>query len=94
MLKKIGAEAGLSARREDIKQADKIILPGVGSFDYAVSNLEKLMLRDVLEERVRKEEIPILGICLGAQLMTAGSKNFAEGMRAFIEKRKPEYTPE
>ncbi len=74
MLKKIGAEAGLSARPEDIKQADKIILPGVGSFDYAVSNLEKLMLRDVLEERVRKEEIPILGICLGAQLMTAGSQ--------------------
>lgn len=74
MLKKIGVKAFLSSRSEDIEKAEKLILPGVGSFDNAVSNMSQLKLLDVINQKVLKDKIPILGICLGAQLMTRNSE--------------------
>lgn len=57
-----------------IKNADKIILPGVGAFDTGMKNLLRLGLISVIEEKVLKEKTPILGICLGMQLMTIKSE--------------------
>lgn len=73
MLRKIGAEAVISSNREDVKKADKIILPGVGAFDNGMKNLNKLELVPVLNEKVIGNKIPILGICLGMQLFTKTS---------------------
>ncbi len=74
MLKKIGVNCIVSRRIEDIEAADKFILPGVGSFDYGMEQLVKSGLLEVLNKKVIKDKIPILGICLGAQLMTQGSE--------------------
>jgi len=74
MLKKIGVKACLSSRNEDIGKAEKLILPGVGSFDNAVSNISELKLMDVINQKVLSDKTPILGICLGAQLMTRNSE--------------------
>ena len=68
MLKKIGAKAIISSKNEDIKMANKLILPGVGAFDNAMENLNALQLIDLLNHRVLIDKIPILGICLGTQL--------------------------
>ena len=57
-----------------IKTANKIILPGVGHFQKAIENLIKLNLLDVLNEAVLVKQIPILGICLGMQLMASHSE--------------------
>lgn len=57
-----------------IKNADKLILPGVGHFGKAMSNLVTLGLFDNLNETVLVRKTPILGICLGMQLMTNGSE--------------------
>lgn len=54
---------------EDIKKADKLILPGVGAFKYGMKNLQELGLIDVLNEEVLLKKKEILGICLGMQLM-------------------------
>jgi len=54
--------------------ANKIILPGVGSFDTGVLNLRNSGLGAVLNEEVMARKKPILGICLGMQLLTAGSE--------------------
>jgi len=78
MLKKIGVEAKRSSLATDIEEAGKLILPGVGSFDSGISHLEDLDLVGSLHRRVSQEGTPILGICLGAQLMTQGSE---EGTR-------------
>ncbi len=78
MLKKIGVPAVLASRCDEIEKAKKLILPGVGSFDQAMVNLSELKLIDVLNEKVTKEKIPVLGICLGAQIMTRSSE---EGSR-------------
>jgi glutamine amidotransferase len=74
MVKKVGFNAKVSSSIDDLSTATKIILPGVGAFDKGVSNLQKLDLIDVLKEKALKEKIPILGICLGMQLMTTSSE--------------------
>jgi len=74
MLKKAGAdEVIISSNPEDILSADKLILPGVGHFDFGMKKLQDSGLISVLEEKVLQQKTPILGICLGAQLMTKRS---------------------
>jgi glutamine amidotransferase len=74
MMKRLGAEAKIVATPDDIMRSDKLILPGVGSFDHGMRNLEERGLRSAMEECVIREGKPILGICLGMQLMTASSE--------------------
>jgi glutamine amidotransferase len=76
MLRKIGADAVISSAAADIQKADKLILPGVGAFDNGMRNLHDRGLLPVLHERVHEAQVPVLGICLGMQLMT---KNSEEG---------------
>lgn len=59
----------VSSNPKDVALADKIILPGVGHFSKAMENLSKLNLLEVLEEVALHKKRPILGICLGMQLM-------------------------
>ena len=79
MIRYCGYEAIVSSDRNLISQASKLILPGVGSFDVGMENLEKYGLIDTLNNKVLSEEVPILGICLGMHLMTKGSE---EGTRS------------
>lgn len=74
MLKKIGVEAISSSRTSDIDRADKLVLPGIGSFDAGMKRLSEMNLIDVLNKRVLRDEVPVLGICLGMQLMTERSE--------------------
>ncbi|MBN1211066.1 MAG: imidazole glycerol phosphate synthase subunit HisH [candidate division Zixibacteria bacterium] len=73
MLKKLGVPAKISSRPEDIKNADKLILPGVGAFDTGMANIQKLGLFDILNEKVLEDKTPLLGICLGMQLLAERS---------------------
>lgn len=73
-LEKIGYTSIFSSNKEEIIRADKIILPGVGHFKKAIENLHKLNLIEVLNEAVLKDKKPILGICLGMQIMTLRSE--------------------
>lgn len=74
MLIKIGATAVISSKREDIENADKIILPGVGAFDNAMINLDRLKIIPALNAAVLEKRVPILGICLGMQLLSERSE--------------------
>lgn len=74
MIKKLGYKSIVSSSLDDIRQADKLILPGVGSFDIAMKNLNNLGMIDILNEKVLIQKTPILGICLGMQLLTKGSE--------------------
>ncbi len=67
-LKYLGEDAVITRDREEILFADKVILPGVGAFGDAMYNLKKYGLDEVLRE-VAKRQIPLLGICLGLQLL-------------------------
>ncbi|MEP6705826.1 MAG: imidazole glycerol phosphate synthase subunit HisH, partial [Acidobacteriota bacterium] len=67
-------EGTVSSSPDDILAAHKIILPGVGHFGTAMSNLMELDLIDVLNEAVLVKAKPILGICLGMELMAKSSE--------------------
>ncbi len=70
----IGVNAIVSSRYSDICNADKIIMPGVGHFSNAMNNLKQLNLLDALNEFALVQQKPILGICLGMQLMAKHSE--------------------
>ena len=74
MIKRIGYESKIVNHGEEIGSPDKIILPGIGAFDAAMRNIDNLGFRDVLNKKVLIQQIPILGICLGMQIMTEKSE--------------------
>ncbi|HNT55149.1 MAG TPA: imidazole glycerol phosphate synthase subunit HisH [Anaerolineaceae bacterium] len=76
MCRKIGHAALISSEAAEICRASRLILPGVGAFDHGMSQLTSLDLVDLLNDLVLQEHIPVLGVCLGMQLLTQGS---AEG---------------
>lgn len=73
-LDRIGRPSIISSQIEDVTQADKIILPGVGHFGRAMATLKELGLLDTLNEAVLIKRKPILGICLGMELMAMTSE--------------------
>jgi glutamine amidotransferase len=73
MLKYLGVKAIISSDVTVISNADKIILPGVGHFDRAMTNIKNLGLMDVLKEMAMVKKKPFLGICLGMQIMCKSS---------------------
>lgn len=74
MLKKIGQKSIITSVREDILASDKLILPGVGAYDYGIEQLYRSNLIDTINQKVVKDKTPILGICLGMQLFSKGSE--------------------
>jgi glutamine amidotransferase len=74
MLKRIGATSTITNDRDEIAAADRLILPGVGAFDPAMQTLNDLGIVDVLTEKALGQRIPVLGVCLGMQLLFEGSE--------------------
>lgn len=85
MLRKLGVEAVVSHSADDIDRAEKLILPGVGSFDHGMRNLRERGLVPVLEDQVHRRATPLLGICLGMQLMGRGSAEGCEPGLGWID---------
>lgn len=73
----VGCKVCISNKKEDIQEADKLVLPGVGAFANAMKKLRDLDLIVTLDEEVIEEEKPILGICLGMQLFC--QKSYEDG---------------
>jgi glutamine amidotransferase len=74
ILKKIGVKSIITSDVDKINDADKLILPGVGSFRSGMDQIESMGLINVLNKKVNSDKVPILGICLGMQLMTNQSE--------------------
>ena len=72
--KSLTDEVIISSNKKDIDNASKIILPGVGHFETAMKNLNSLGLIDTLNHNALIKNKPILGICLGMQIMTSFSE--------------------
>ena len=72
----LGAKVVISSQAKEIKQADFIVLPGVGAFAQGMANLKKLGLISGLRQAVLKNKKPFLGICLGMQLLARDSEEF------------------
>ena len=74
MLKKIGVDSVISSEPSAIESAEKLILPGIGSYEYGMKKLRGSTFFDTLQQKVLENKTPILGVCLGAQLLLNGSE--------------------
>jgi imidazole glycerol-phosphate synthase subunit HisH len=74
MIERLGGITTIITGPEDLKNADRLILPGVGSFDKGITRLRECNLWESLNYKVLVEKTPILCICLGMQLITKGSE--------------------
>lgn len=74
MFRRLGVSSEISGDPETISAATKLILPGVGHFKYGMEQLQERDLIELLNERANVAKVPVLGICLGAQLLGRGSE--------------------
>lgn len=74
ILRRIGEPSIITSDKSVISDAKKLILPGVGSFDTGMRNLLDLDLIDTINYKVLNEKVPVLGICLGMQLISLKSE--------------------
>ena len=89
IIKYVGGNSFISSDIQELSRADKLILPGVGSFDYGVEQLRKYNLDKFIIESASKKGVPLLGICLGMQLLGKSSdEGRLEGLSLFDAKIK------
>ncbi|HIE99087.1 MAG: imidazole glycerol phosphate synthase subunit HisH [Fuerstiella sp.] len=84
-LQKAGGTAVVSSRCDDVAAADRIVLPGVGSFGHGMENLRNAKLMSVLTKKVREDNTPLLGICVGHQMLTTFSEEGAVAGLGWID---------
>ena len=72
--RRLGIEAWPARTADDLGRASRIILPGVGAFDWAMTRLQESGLREALDEAVLGAKKPVLGICVGMQMMARSSE--------------------
>ncbi|MCF5725715.1 imidazole glycerol phosphate synthase subunit HisH [Pseudomonas syringae] len=85
MLKKVGAKAKSSNSVDEIVSAEKLILPGVGAFDAGMKTLRESGLVEVLNHQVLQVRKPVMGICLGAQMLGRRSEEGVEPGLGWID---------
>lgn len=71
--KQLGIAAALAKSKEDLRDATRVILPGVGAFDHAMALLNRSGMRGALDELVLQQRVPVLGVCVGMQIMAHSS---------------------
>src|SRR5262245_55538224 len=72
--KRLGVAAEIVDDSAQLSNADKVILPGVGAFDWAMTRLNDSGMRDQIQELVTVKRRPVLGICVGMQMMARSSE--------------------
>lgn len=73
MFKRLGLPAERAHTSADLADATRLILPGVGAFDHAMQLLNQSGMRETLEMRALGQKVPVLGVCVGMQMLAAGS---------------------
>lgn len=95
MFRKVGVEeVCISGEHETIRKASKILLPGVGAFDRGMENLESKGLVPILNQKALTEKVPVLGICLGMQLLSRSSEEGRKQGLGWIDAKTIKFNPD
>lgn len=87
MLRKVGAAARLVATPGELAEATRIVLPGIGAFDHGMAALEERGFIEPLRDKALVERVPLLGVCLGMQMLGLGSEEGSRGGLGLIRMR-------
>ncbi|MDP3254300.1 MAG: imidazole glycerol phosphate synthase subunit HisH [Hydrogenophaga sp.] len=87
MYKRLGIETTRAASAHDLLAAKKVILPGVGAFDHAMALLNASGMREQLDRMVLQQGVPVLGICVGMQMLANGSDEGGEKGLGWVKGR-------
>ena len=71
--RRLNIEAKTATCADELRQASKVILPGVGAFDHAMARLTRSGMRDALDDLALRRRVPILGVCVGMQILARDS---------------------
>ena len=93
MLHRLGIKSKITADKNDVERAEKIILPGNGAFDACIKKLQETGLIPVLEKKVLLEKTPLMGICVGAQLLGTESEEGHEKGLGWIKMKVKQFPP-
>lgn len=85
MLKKIGCDAQITSDPAAISSASKIILPGIGSFDHGMRSLRAMNFEGILRHKVLEAKTPVMGICLGMQMLGLSSEEGREAGLGWVD---------
>lgn len=94
MFKRLGVDATITSDPGTIRKAGKLMIPGVGHFDKCMQNFNASGLRPDIEEIMAKGNTPILGICVGAQMMTRRSEEGVEAGLGWVEADTVRFQPD
>lgn len=72
--RRLGIPVSLVRTSDELAAVDRLVLPGVGAFDWAMERLKASGMIDALNERVLRQRVPVLGVCVGMQIMAASSE--------------------
>lgn len=87
MLNRLGAACEITFDPQRIEEAERIVLPGNGAFDACMRNLRASGLLPLLERKVLAQRVPLLGICVGAQMLGHGSEEGSEPGLGWLDLR-------
>jgi imidazole glycerol-phosphate synthase subunit HisH len=85
--RRLGIEADTARTGEELADASKIVLPGVGAFDHAMQLLGNSGMRATLDELVQDKQVPVLGVCVGMQILARSSDEGSESGLGWIAGR-------
>lgn len=94
MLKKAGSDAVISSEESVILDAEKLILPGVGAFDTCAEKLQQSGLLSAINKKVLEQKVPVLGVCVGKQLLFEGSEEGVLPGLGWIKGRVVKFKPQ
>jgi len=94
MIKKAGFESVLAADKDSVEKADRIILPGIGAFDHCMKKFNDSGLRPLVTKKVKEQKVPLLGICVGLQMLMESSEEGTEPGLGWVAGRTVKFKKE
>jgi imidazole glycerol-phosphate synthase subunit HisH len=85
--KRLNIPVGIASRAQDLEGASKLIVPGVGAFDHAMELLNGSGMREALDDMALRQAVPILGVCVGMQILAGSSEEGRLSGLGWIEGR-------
>jgi imidazole glycerol-phosphate synthase subunit HisH len=92
--RRLNVDVTIARSPDDIRAAERLVLPGVGAFDWAMTRLNESGMRDALDEKVQNQKTPVIGVCVGMQMMAKSSDEGELSGLGWIDAHVAKFVPQ